>query len=78
MKPQKSIQIGGFTPFGRLAEKIGKEAVRKAIAEHKANGNPIYYSNVKGQMIKEMADGRKFIIKVSLVDGSETIGKQVN
>ena len=78
MQPLKSMKMGGFSPFARYAEKIGKEAVRKAIAEHKAAGNPIYYSNEKGQMIKELADGKKYLVKISIIDGSEKIGKQVH
>lgn len=77
MKPQRTIQIGGFSPLGLLAEKIGKEAVRNAKAEHKANGNPIYYSNDNGQMIKEFADGRKFLVNINL-DGTQKLGKQIN
>ena len=76
MQPLKSMKFGGFSPFSRYAEKIGKEAVRKAIAEHKAAGNPIYYSDKTGQMIKEFADGKKYLVKINL-DGTQKVGKQI-
>lgn len=67
----------GFSRRAKLSEKYGREAVRKAIAQHKAAGNPIYFSDKNGGIVKELADGRQFLIEVSLVDGSETIEKQI-
>ena len=62
--------------FGKMAEKLGREAVIQAIADHKKAGHPIYFSNDKDQMIKELPDGSQFVIKVAL-DGTETIEKQI-
>lgn len=64
--------------FALAVEAGGQRAVAKAIAEHKATGNPIYFRdpNHCGILIKELPDGRRFHIEVS-DSGSETVIKQL-
>lgn len=61
--------------FGRVAEENGRAVVAKAIAGHKAAGNAVYYAS-NGQIVKEMADGRRFEVFVDR-DGSERIGEEL-
>ena len=60
-----------MSPFGKRIVQIGKDAAREAIARHKAAGNPIYYGE-KGKLIKELADGTRYLVEASL-DGIKTI-----
>ncbi|OJW49099.1 MAG: hypothetical protein BGO67_11075 [Alphaproteobacteria bacterium 41-28] len=72
----KSLHTTRISKFGLLAEKLGREGVHRAIAEHKSAGNPIYFTNQDGQIIKELADGRQFIVEIFL-DGTEEVGKRI-
>ena len=72
----KNLHADRISHFGLLAEKLGREGVHQAISEHKLAGNPIYFTDKNGQIIKELADGRQFIVKIFL-DGREKVGKQV-
>lgn len=63
----------GLSSFGKRIVQIGKQAAREAIAKHKAMGNPIYYKE-KGKLIKELADGTRYLVKAS-IDGIEIIRK---
>ncbi len=76
MLPLKSLHADRISYFGLLAEKLGREGVHQAISEHKLAGNPIYFTGKNGQIIKELADGRQFVVKIFL-DGREKVGKQV-
>ena len=62
-----------LSPFGKRILKSAKKAALEAIAQHKAVGNPIYYKE-KGVLIKELADGTKYLVRASQ-DGIETIRK---
>ncbi|MSO77330.1 MAG: hypothetical protein EXQ87_10560 [Alphaproteobacteria bacterium] len=63
-----------FHRFALSVAEAGERAVAKAIAHHKSLGNPIYYCDPSDSdgMIKELADGRRFHIRVA-DDGAETI-----
>ena len=61
------------SPFALKVVESAQKAGLEAIAHHKAIGNPIYYKK-NGQLIKEMADGTQYLVKVSK-NGIETIGK---
>jgi len=76
MLPLENLHANRISQFGLLAEKLGREGVHQAIAEHKSVGNPIYFTNQDGQMIKELADGKQFIVEISL-NGREKVGKQI-
>ncbi len=60
--------------FALYLEEGGQQAVAKAIADHKAAGNPVYfqYPAADGVLVKEMPDGRRFRIEVN-ADGTETL-----
>ena len=60
--------------FAQAVEESGQRAVAKAIAEHKALGNPIYFCDRDAPeiLIKEMADGHRYRV-VLAEDGSETV-----
>ncbi len=60
--------------FALYLEEGGQQAVAKAIADHKAAGNPVYFRDpaVDGVLVKEMPDGRRFHIEVN-ADGTETV-----
>jgi len=62
-----------LSPIGHRIVQIGQRAVHNAISKHKAMGNPIYFKE-KGLLIKELADGTRFIVKASL-DGITTVRK---
>ena len=57
-----------FDYQGRLrpvyVERVGREAVAAAIAEHKAAGRAIHYTDpaYPGFVIEEHADGRRFLM----------------
>ena len=76
MLPLKSLHAERISHLGLLAEKLGREGVQQAISEHKLAGNPIYFTSKNGQIIKELADGRQFVVKIFL-DGREKVGKQI-
>ena len=76
MLPLESLHTARISQFGLLAEKLGREGVHQAIAEHKSAGNPIYFTNQNGQIIKEFADGKQFIVEIFL-DGTEELGEQI-
>lgn len=57
--------------WGNKLERLAQEGVRKEIAEHKAAGNPIFYSR-KGLPIMELPDGRCFEYRL-LEDGTQEI-----
>jgi hypothetical protein len=63
-----------FRRFALSVERAGQRAVAKAIAHHKSLGNPIYYTDPSFSdcIIKELADGRRFQIRVA-DDGAETV-----
>lgn len=58
-----------FDVHGRLrpvyVERVGREAVAAAIAEHKAAGRPVYFAapDHPGLLIEEHADGRRFLVE---------------
>lgn len=60
--------------FALYLEEGGQQAVAKAIADHKAAGNPIYFRDpsVDGVLVKEMPDGVRFHVGFD-ADGVETI-----
>lgn len=64
----RELQARVFDPDGWLnrevVELIGREAVRRAIAEHKAAGHSIYYADpaYPGMVVEERADGRRFLM----------------
>ncbi len=60
--------------FALYLEEGGQQAVAKAIADHKAAGNPVYfqYPATDGVLVKEMPDGRCYHIEVN-ADGTETV-----
>ena len=60
--------------FAAQLEHGGREAVAAAIADHKAAGNPVYYSDPDESevIIKEMPDGQRFQIRVDR-DGNEVV-----
>ena len=62
--------------FFRLSERLGKEAAERAIAAHRKAGNPIYFTNAKGRIVKELSDGRRFEVRVS-EDGKEEIVREL-
>ena len=50
--------------FGKIAERLGRQAIADAIAGHKAAGNPVYFS-AGGRIIKELPDGRQFELRLT-------------
>ena len=64
--------------FARAVEAGGQRAVAKAIADHKATGNPIYFRDpaIYELLIKEMPDGRRFHVEIS-ESGNETVIRQL-
>ena len=58
-----------FDYQGRLrpvyVERVGREAVAAAIAEHKGAGRAIYYADPEhpGFLIEEHANGRRFLVE---------------
>ncbi|HUX78813.1 MAG TPA: hypothetical protein VMW10_03570 [Alphaproteobacteria bacterium] len=63
----------GLSPLSRKLEKMANRTASEAIAKHKAIENPIYYKE-KGKLIKELADGTRYLVKVT-IDGIKTIEK---
>lgn len=62
-----------LSPIGHRIVQIGQRAAHNAIVNHKVMGNPIYFKE-KGLLIKELADGTRFIVKAS-IDGVKTVRK---
>lgn len=60
--------------FAARLESGGREAVAAAIADHKAAGNPVYFSHPDHPdiIVKEMPDGRRFQVRVDR-DGNEAV-----
>ncbi len=60
--------------FALYLEEGGRQAVVKAIADHKAAGNPVYfrYPSTGGLLVKEMPDGSRFHVGFD-ADGLEII-----
>ncbi len=50
--------------LGKQIVLSAQQAGLEAIAAHKAVGNPIYYKE-KGMLIKELADGTRYLVKAS-------------
>ena len=57
-----------------ILEHAGQQAVAKAITEHKAADNPIYFRDpaYPGILVKEMPDGSRFSVRF-MPNGSETV-----
>lgn len=58
------LKRGGkkFIPLSKKIERSSKKAAKKAIADHKKHGNPIYFKE-KGILIKEMPDGTRYHVR---------------
>ncbi|MEX2616503.1 MAG: hypothetical protein WD767_10435 [Alphaproteobacteria bacterium] len=65
--------------FARAVEAGGQRAVARAIADHKAIGNPIYFRDPAKYelLVKEMPDGRRFHVEIS-ESGTETVIRQLS
>lgn len=66
-------QKNKLSSFGNSILKSAQKAALESIAQHKAAGNPIYFKE-KGMLIKELADGTQYLVRVSK-NGIETIRK---
>lgn len=65
--------------FAFAVEAGGQRAVARAIADHKATGNPIYFRDPAQYaiLIKEMPDGRRYHVEISET-GTETVIRQLS
>lgn len=57
--------------FSDRVEYGGQFAVKNQIERHKEAGNPVYSTDARGRLVKEMPDGHKFEVRVSET-GEET------
>lgn len=67
--PVSQRSDGRFDRTGRLrpvvVERLGREAVARAVAKHKAAGRSIFYTSPEfpGHLIEEQADGRRLLLR---------------
>jgi len=62
--------------FSRRVEDMACEAVEKAVRVHAVAGRPVHFVDGRGRIIKQMPDGRRFVVSAP-DDGEEVVLKEL-
>jgi hypothetical protein len=63
--------------FSDRAEHAGRIAASRAIRAHKIAGEPVYFLDDRGRLVKQTTDGRRFEVRVQN-DGEEITVKELS